>query len=566
MNLLLIDDDMVDRANTVRTLNRSGYALNITEAETAEDGLGQYKKATYDIVLLDYQLPTMTGLELLKLFNSDSHECNAVVMISNHDDEDLAISCIENGAQDFIPKSELSSSRLIRAIMHAKERYKIDQQLRRSHEQLKVMAERDALTGLSNRYVFEEEMTTAIPRAERQGVRLALLMLDLDCFKVVNDTLGHAAGDRLLVEVAKRLSAQVRGGDLLCRLGGDEFAILVHNLADPIMMRLFSQRIFAAFSTPFILEEIEFTISASIGIAVYPDCAQDAMQLMKCADVAMYRSKEKGRGRASYYSQALHEEVSRRIELERELRRATVENEFVLYYQPQVDCMSESLVGAEALIRWQHPEKGLISPVEFIPIAEEIGLIPKIGDWVLETACAQLQRWHKNKAGYGESFSISVNISALELNQQGFFAKVEKVIEQYDIAPQLLELEVTESTLINSTAETAQILKDLSDYGITLSLDDFGTGYSSLSQLQTYPFEVLKVDRSFVQSIEDNDEGAQFLEAINALAKVLGIKTVVEGVERETQKGWCQKLGFDRMQGYYFAKPLPAAQFEKQFL
>ncbi len=566
MKLLLIDDDTVDRMNTRRSLARSKHPMDVTEASSASEGLKLVNDNRFDLILLDYQLPSMNGLELLKLFRQPPRNNAAVVMLSHRDDEQLALKCIDAGAQDFITKSEITASRLVRAILHAKERSKIDQQLRESHEKLRNLAEVDTLTGLANRYMFEEKLNSSLPMAQREGKSLALVMLDLDKFKDVNDTLGHAAGDHLLIEVARRLQAPIREGDLLCRLGGDEFAIIVHNLDNAALIRLLTQRIIAALSEPFFIEGCNFVVSASIGIASYPECATDAIQLMKCADVAMYRSKENGRNQAHFYSKTLHEQIQKRIELERELHGAVERDEFVLYYQPQVDSETEKIIGLEALIRWQHPSKGLISPSDFIPIAEDIGVINEIGRWVLDSACAQLHQWRIRYTSLDLTLSLAINLSALQLGQSDLVSSVENALEKHQIPAECLELELTESALSKNPVASKQQLLALSERGIILALDDFGTGYSSLLQLQQYPFQVLKIDKSFIQPILNEDNDGVFLEAINLFAKKLGLQVVAEGVETEVQKVWCQKLNFDRIQGYYFSRPMPVRDIEVKLL
>lgn len=567
MNLLLIDDDRVDRMNSIRALDRSGHLLNITEASSAEEGLGFHQSEQYDMILLDYQLPTMTGLELLKRFNSRNNNHIAVVMLSNSEDEALAIECIEAGAQDFIVKSEITTSRLIRALLHAKERYKIEKELRLSREEMRLsresmrqLAEKDSLTGLANRHVFEEHLGLSIFQAKRSNKGLALLMLDLDNFKNVNDTLGHNAGDQLLIEVAHRFVQQIREGDLLCRIGGDEFAILAQNLDDPVKIEHLTKRILDTLSKPFIIDGVSLTVTTSIGVANYPDNATDAVQLLKCADVAMYRSKGLGRNQCHFYSKKIHEKVQRRAELERELYSAVERAEFTTYFQPQIDCTTEKIVGAEALIRWEHPTKGLIGPNEFVHIAEEIGLIDKIGEWVLEATCQQFSIWNDKYKNPNMVFAVAVNLSAMQLVLPDFVKTVSSLLAKYKIDPQQLELEITESTLINASSVSSDTLDSLSELGIKLAIDDFGTGYSSLAQLQKYPFKILKIDKSFVHAT--SSKGTVFLEAINNFAKTLDIVTVVEGVETEAQKNLCQKLKFDRMQGYYFSRPVPASEFE----
>ena len=362
MKLLIIDDDVVDRMNTMRNLQRPGQTIEVTEASSAEAGLALALGTSFDLLLLDYQLPTMTGLELLISLRSPPTNNTPVVMLSHTNDEELALKCIEHGAQDFIVKSEVTAPRLMRAISHARERHKIESELRDSREQLRYLAEVDSLTGLANRHMFERGLTNALPLAERQNTELALVMLDLDKFKDINDTLGHVIGDELLKEVAKRLTTAVREGDLLCRLGGDEFAILIHNLDNIELAERLTQRILRVLKQPLMIEGHEISISASMGIANYPDCATDAVQLMKCADVALYRSKDAGRNQSHFYSKELHEKIQKRVELEHDLRGALDRDELVLYYQPQIGVSDQKITGAEALIRWQRPTKGLIPP------------------------------------------------------------------------------------------------------------------------------------------------------------------------------------------------------------
>jgi len=508
----------------------------------------------------------MNGLEFLITLRAGSN-CNTPVVILSHSNDDaLAIRCIEKGAQDFINKSEVTASRLIRSIMHASERHKIEQELRESREQLRYLAEVDALTGLANRYIFEQALRHALPLSARQNTGLALVILDLDKFKDVNDTLGHAVGDELLKEVAQRIKSQVRDGDILCRLGGDEFAILIHSLEDIELVRRFSQRVIQVLQKPICIEGHVISVSASMGIASFPDCASDPIQLMKCADVALYRAKDEGRNQAHLYSKALHEKIQCRIELENDLRGALSRDEFILYYQPQISMDNDQVTGVEALIRWIHPTRGLIAPDNFIPIAEDLGLINNIGAWVLETSCKQFQHWRNTFNAVDLNLSISVNLSALQLSQDELVDNIKKIMEKYDIPNQCLELELTESAVTKNIEVSTALLQELAKSGITLAMDDFGTGYSSLLQLKNYPFQVLKIDKTFIQSISDSEDGALYLKAINAFAKILGLEVVAEGVETKQQLDLCRKLQFDRIQGYYFSRPIPPNDFEKKYL
>ncbi|MEH6496621.1 MAG: GGDEF domain-containing phosphodiesterase, partial [Pseudomonas marincola] len=338
--------------------------------------------------------------------------------------------------------------------------------------------------------------------------------------------------------------------------------ILVHNMDMPSGLRSLTQRILSVFSDPFEVEGVELTITTSIGVASFSSSSDTPSQLLKHADIAMYRSKEMGKNQIHFYSKSIHETVHRKMELERDLRGALERDEFILHYQPQMDCADNKIIGVEALIRWQHPTKGLIGPIEFIPLTEETGLINDIGIWVLETVCSHLNTWNKQGTATKGMLTVAINLSAVQLGSYDFVYRVKELLKEYDIEAEQLEFEITESVIIKSTDLNRQILTDLSDLGIKLALDDFGTGYSSLSQLHQYPFKILKIDKSFLKSISENDNDTTFLKAINALAKTLNILTVVEGVETSIQKGWCQELEFDRMQGYFFAKPMPAEEFQ----
>ena len=558
MKILLIDDDTVDRANIIRTLRQSGHPVETEQVSNGQDGIALAAQTHFDLILLDYQLPVMTGLDVLNALRESPDNGTAIIMLSHHDDESLAMACIEAGAQDFIPKHEVNVPRLMRAILHARERHRMEMELRESHEKLRCLAEQDPLTGLANRYVFENTLQHALPQAKRKGNSVALVLLDLDKFKHINDTLGHAAGDSLLMEVSNRLQSKLRCGDLLCRIGGDEFAIIVHDIDNVSSLRQFCKRILGALQDPVTICNAEVIVSASIGVATYPECAKDSISLLKSADVALYRSKENGRNRVCFYSRQLHEQVYQRIELERDLRHAIGRNELELYYQPQFNPHDGVITGAEVLMRWNHPRRGVISPTEFIPIAEEIGLICKIGEWAIEHACRQLSEW-QHTFPVMQGVPLAVNLSAPQLCSEHFADAVVEKLYHYNIAPNCLELELTESALSENPEVSEQTLKNLSAIGVRLALDDFGTGYSSLLQLHRHPFQVLKIDKTFIQSTTPND--ASFLEAINDFTRTLGLEVVAEGVETLAQRDLCRRLSFDRVQGFYYACPMTSEEF-----
>lgn len=565
MKVLIVDDDVVDRMATKKVLRDSALIIDsITEATTATEGLDYAKSNDYDLILLDYQLPPSNGVEVLRELRGSSEFSSAIVMVSHSNDEELAVRCVEAGAQDFLMKGEVTASRLKRSILLAKERYQLEQEVRKSHNELRRLAEEDSLTGLSNRYYFDESLKHAIPRAQRENSNLVLLMIDLDRFKSVNDTLGHLAGDELLKQVAKRLAAPLRADDKLCRLGGDEFAILVESLTHASHIRLLVDRLLETLSEPFTIEGETIRVSASIGVATFPLCGETAVELMKGADVAMYRAKEAGRNQAQYYSRDFHEQIEKRARLETDLSKAIDEEQFVLYYQPQVDIGGKRLVGIEALIRWQHPQLGMIAPDEFIPIAEESNFINELGRWVIRSACAQFNHWLERFDTEDIHFSVAVNLSAKQLKDRGLIDYCKSCIEHYEIPPSRFELELTESNLVNSL-DAVDTLNELADIGVELALDDFGTGYSSLSHLKAYPFSILKIDKSFVQASKPGTEECM-LKAVCAFAKSLNYTTVAEGIETEQQHSICSELNIDRLQGYYFGRPSEANELEQAWL
>ncbi|WP_439134402.1 putative bifunctional diguanylate cyclase/phosphodiesterase [Pseudomaricurvus sp.] len=565
MDILIIDDDAVDRMAATRTLKASMLPINtIDQTASASEAVKLAKNHQYDMILLDYQLPPSNGIEVLRELRGNNDFATAIVMLSHSNDEELALDCIEAGAQDFIMKSELTAARLKRAILISAERYQLERRVLDSHNQLRILAEQDSLTGLSNRYFFDEALKDAIPKASRDNTTLALLFLDLDKFKDINDTLGHDAGDYFLKEVARRLERPIRGGDKLCRLGGDEFAILVHDFKHSHQIRLLVKRLLESLSEPVEINGQDIDITASIGVATYPDCALDPVELMKCADVAMYRSKALGRNQVQYYSKDFHEHIENRVRLENDLKRSLEKNQFVLFYQPQINAQTYQMEGVEALIRWQHPELGLIPPNTFIPIAEEANLINDIARWVLETACQQFSEWIRKLSTKNVNFSISANLSARQLKDFGLTEHLKACINRFQIPAHHLELELTESSL-ESSLTALDMLKRLSDLGVRIALDNFGTGYSSLSHLNKYPINLLKIDKSFIQSVYSVDD-ANLLKAIVAFAQSLNYDTVAEGIETEVQRDICVELGVKRLQGYLFSHPLPAHDLEEQWL
>lgn len=438
--------------------------------------------------------------------------------------------------------------------------------------QIYKLAFYDRLTGLPNRELFSQHLDDSIRIARENDCAMAILFIDLDRFKRINDTLGHSIGDTLLKAVAQRLERCTRpsdqvgrmkhhgtGDSRLARLGGDEFVIVLHDIGSKQGAASVSSRIVAALSDPFSCDGHQFVISPSIGIAMFPQDGQDREQLLMNADSAMYRAKATGRNNYKFYSETMKTKSLHRLDLEHELRKAIDSENFMLHYQPKVDIASWSIVGVEALLRWHHDERGWIGPADFIPVAEETGLIVPLGEWVLRQACQQLRKWRATSMA---NLSVAVNISSQQVHADDLLGTIKRSVSAAEVDPGLVELEITESLLMRDVEGTIATLKMLREFGMKISVDDFGTGYSSLSYLKRFPISTLKIDRSFVQDLHKNNDDAAICAAILAMASKLGLSVVAEGVELEEQLEFLRRHGCEQIQGFLFSKPLPVAELE----
>jgi diguanylate cyclase (GGDEF)-like protein len=430
-----------------------------------------------------------------------------------------------------------------------------------SQQQVEYLATRDPLTELANRYLFNDELVNHIDR-HRDNTSIALLFIDLDRFKTINDSLGHQVGDRLLKVVAQRLTDCVDDNDVLARLGGDEFMIMMKNPSNIDAVKKLAESINTAINKSYEIDYYKLNTSCSIGISMYPQNSSESHILLRDADTAMYSAKAKGGNSYQFYTDEMNQKVNSRLTIENELRRAIQENEFEVHYQPQVNLHTGKLEGAEALIRWVHPTAGLVSPIEFIPIAEETGLIKDIGDWVLDQACNTFQKWNLEA---GLNLTVAVNVSAVQLNDE-FVSRVQEIIKDSGFSSDYLELEITESMLMDNVKENVRILENISQQGVRFAMDDFGTGYSSLSYLRQFPISKLKIDRSFVNDITDDSDDEAIIRAIIAMGQTLKLQVIAEGVENQQQLSLLQSMGCDSYQGYYFSKPLTVADFYKTYI
>ncbi|MFH1872204.1 MAG: EAL domain-containing protein [Pseudomonadota bacterium] len=423
---------------------------------------------------------------------------------------------------------------------------------------IQFMAHHDALTQLPNRTLLDDRIRQAIVTSRRKESRTAILMLDLDRFKLINDTLGHDVGDRLLEAVARRLKESLRDTETVARLGGDEFIILVPDIESIERVSILAQKILAVVAEPHVIGEHELHITPSIGISIYPDDGTDAPTLLRSADTAMYHAKSVGRNNFQFFTSSMNYVVQERMTIEKDLRRALENGEFLLYYQPQVNCRTGAVMGMEALIRWQHPRRGLMSPDKFIPVAEETGLIVPIGEWVLHEACRQARLWHdQGQTG----LRMGINLSARQFQQPDLFRQISSALEQSGLDKSSLELEITEGMLMEDPETAAELLRTLSGLGIRLAIDDFGTGYSSLAYLKRFPLHRLKIDKSFVRDISSDPNDAAIVSAVVGLADSLGMEVIAEGVESVDQFHYLETHGCGEVQGYLFSRPLPSGHF-----
>jgi len=562
LNILIVDDDTVDREHIKRILNSTNITWHFVETESVDEGLAAFSAESFDVVLLDYRMPQRDGIELLLELRSQSLDsCVAIVMLSNSEEPELALECVRAGAQDFLLKSEVTSSRLQRAILQSQARFELEQKLHNSYQKAKRLAEHDSLTGLANRYAFEEALRVNITQQPRDDAKLALILFDLDNFKYINDTHGHGIGDKLLKQVADSVSHCLRGNEVFARLGGDEFAIILSNLHTIDNVTRVTKRILASLDKVFNITGIEVNMSASIGIAIYPDNSVDANELLKFADIAMYRAKKLGRNQICYFADKMQEQFLERYQVEANLIGAVTRDEFVLHYQPIYHSITTKIVGFEALIRWDF-QNTLYFPDSFIDIAECSHIILDIGRWVIAQAIRQISLWNIQN---GTALSIAINLSAVQLSDNTLIEFIKSIIAKYQVPARQIEFELTETALLEHNSQSVEFMKSLNKLGCRIALDDFGSGFSSISHLQNFPIDSVKIDKSLMLACDEPKTRA-LVEGLTAMLHSLDLDIVAEGIEDQESFALCKQLNIQRTQGYYFSKPLDVLSVERDLL
>lgn len=540
---VLVIEDNPGEAETIRGLLEPAVG-ELVLAERLAEGLQVLRQRKFDAVLADLSLPDARGLDVVVRVRTLAPDA-AVVMLGGLDDEDVALRGVQMGVQDYMSKRSMDARSLRRTLRYAVER-------KRAEQRLAFLARHDQLTGLANRTTFQEKLNVALARARRQSQPLAVLFVDVDRFKAINDSLGHEAGDHLLRTVSERLLASVREYDTVARIGGDEFGVLLEDIDAQSAPTEVCGRILSALTTPVMLDDLELVVTGSVGVAIHPEAGETAERLMKAADFALHAAKVRGRNSFQVAQGDEDNEAAQKIRLAAELRHALRDKQFLLFYQPQIDIRDNRVVGLEALLRWRKPNGRLVSPAEFIPILEDTGLIVEVGVWVLEEACRQLARWREEGLS---DLRVAVNLSAKQFETNGLVDAVKGALERSGIEPDGLELEITESLLMQDTSHTNQTLEALKALGVRIAVDDFGTGYSSLAYLERFRVDVLKIDRSFINAINVRGRRGSVAGAIVGLAHRLGLEVVAEGVENEDQLAHLQSNDCDVVQGFYFGKP-----------
>ena len=551
--VVLADDDPSIRLMVRHVLESEDF--DIVEASDGLEALKAVEKHHPALILLDAVMPGIDGFTTCQQIKDKGYTDIPVMMITGLDDDASVERAYEVGAIDFITKP----------IKWAVLKHRVKSVVAKviAERKVKLLAYRDTLTGLPNRLLFADRLEQAVVRSERTRTSMALMLIDIDDFKLVNDSFGHDAGDKLIKAVGDLISKSLRRADTIARLGGDEFAVIIEGIDGPDDAISIADNLTTILEHNVRLDDQETYTSASIGIAVYPGDGKDARTLLKNSDTAMYRAKESGRHCFQFYKPEMSVSAMERLDLENSLKAAFENDEFLIHYQPVVDLHKNEVVGVEALLRWHHPEKGMIQPNDFVSVVEDCGLIVALGEWMINSVCKQVKLWHD--AGL-EKQNVSINLSPRQFKEQDLVTLFTQALAENGIEGSSLSVEVTERTLIDNIGEVEKTLKKLREMGVRILLDDFGTGYASLAYLKEFPVDVVKIDHVFIAGIPDNQDDSAIVDAIAGLTRGLKLALHAEGVENERQLNVLKGLGCQFAQGYYWSKPLPGNEYEQFYM
>ncbi len=557
--ILILEDDPFEAEQLQLNLTERGYHV-LAVVDNAKDCMEYIRGGEIDLLIIDIILEgEMDGIDVAEMIGRFYNM--PFIYLTAHGTDELLTRAEQTRPVAYLLKP-YRIKELDFMIRVGLERWKQEQRLQREKAKAEAdlwqLATHDPLTQLPNRDLFINRLERAIRKARRANTHIGLLFIDLDHFKEINDSFGHFVGDQILQSVARHLEEHTRADDTVARLGGDEFTVIIDELDDLQNIGIFGQKLIDSFNKPFSAGKLQFTLNTSIGISLYPEDGTNPATLLRNADAAMYRAKAEGRSNFQFYTSDMTERARKRVQIESELQIALEQNQFVLHYQPQFNMETNRFEGAEALIRWQHPEKGLIQPLDFIPIAEKTGQIVAIGRWVLETVCTKLADWQQKGIQAGK---IAINISQRQVTRLNFIDQIKETIQQTQCNPSQLELEITESLLIANPEQIAAELEQLRTLGCTIAIDDFGTGFSSLSYLKKFPINKLKIDRTFIKDLPKDINDSAITQAIIALGKNLDLEVIAEGVETEAQASFIKEHDCRYCQGFYFSKPLPEDAF-----
>lgn len=553
MKILIVDDNPIDIAIIKKELTTSLLChYNIDVAHSVKMGLTIAENKKFDVILLDYQMPEVDGIEMIiEMRAKPELGDTAIVVISASQESTIALNCIEAGAQDFIPKNQITEVKLNQAIIHSRKRFEMEQKMFASYLNVKNMSERDFLTGIHNRNYFDENLKLIITNHKKSELSVGMLILDLDNFKHINDSMGHEAGDILLKEVVSRIKLCLRDNDGFARLGGDEFVITLHAISSLNEIRIVADRVLNSFNKQFTLNNKKINCGVSIGAALYPNDAKNSEALLKCADIAMYRAKQQGKNTICFYKSHYQNEFNRHFSIQNEMIKILAESSFRLAYQAVYCTHTQNILGFEALIRW--PEQAIpYTPDQFIPIAEETRLINKIGPWVISNAIEQLSLWQQK---YAKNLTMAINISPIQLQDPHLSDLLMAKAQKYHVKPNTITLEITETAFLEHKDKTLLNLETLTAKGFKIALDDFGMGYSSISHLNNFTIDVVKLDKSIQPKDASDNKSIILFEALSTMLKKLGFIVVAEGIETEYQLSLCKQLNINTVQGYLLSMP-----------